>query len=296
MVDTSDLPLRVALRAADRAAFRRRQRGARARAGSTSALISFAFPAGLPGKRIWYSTHAFCGTRTTIPYCGHGRASIPRSAPTWRPTRITRRFSATITSLLSLLLPRFVQEGKKYSTIAIGCTGGRHRSVHLVERLAALPDRKLGGARTLRIVNSPARRCCTADRPVPTATDQRTGPRAGSENGPRPSGTGGLTRRHDRRAGTKRPKRWLRACTRACAMIGMILVTHGRLAEELRHRAGARRRYPAQRGHGLHRPGRRHGGPPGGNRALHQALRYRRRGGAADRYVRRHAEQSRDLA
>jgi hypothetical protein len=30
-----------------------------------------------------------------------------------------------------------VQEGKKYATIAIGCTGGRHRSVYLVECLAA---------------------------------------------------------------------------------------------------------------------------------------------------------------
>jgi UPF0042 nucleotide-binding protein len=29
-----------------------------------------------------------------------------------------------------------VQEGKKYATITIGCTGGRHRSVHLIEKLA----------------------------------------------------------------------------------------------------------------------------------------------------------------
>jgi len=35
-----------------------------------------------------------------------------------------------------MLLPRFVQEGKKYATITIGCTGGRHRSVYLVEKLA----------------------------------------------------------------------------------------------------------------------------------------------------------------
>lgn len=39
--------------------------------------------------------------------------------------------------LIDLLLPRFVQEGKKYTTITIGCTGGRHRSVYLVEQLAA---------------------------------------------------------------------------------------------------------------------------------------------------------------
>src|SRR5262249_5136684 len=35
-----------------------------------------------------------------------------------------------------MLLPRFAQEGKKYAAITIGCTGGRHRSVYLVEKLA----------------------------------------------------------------------------------------------------------------------------------------------------------------
>ena len=46
-------------------------------------------------------------------------------------------FFARVTDLLRLVLPRFVEEGKKYATIAIGCTGGRHRSVTLVERLAS---------------------------------------------------------------------------------------------------------------------------------------------------------------
>lgn len=45
-------------------------------------------------------------------------------------------FYAHLTGLLELLLPRFVVEGKKYVTIAVGCTGGRHRSVRIVERLA----------------------------------------------------------------------------------------------------------------------------------------------------------------
>jgi UPF0042 nucleotide-binding protein len=39
--------------------------------------------------------------------------------------------------MLDLVLPRFVQEGKKYATIAIGCTGGRHRSVTVAEQLAS---------------------------------------------------------------------------------------------------------------------------------------------------------------
>jgi UPF0042 nucleotide-binding protein len=41
-----------------------------------------------------------------------------------------------IEDLLLLLLPRYRVEGKSYVTIAFGCTGGRHRSVHVTERVA----------------------------------------------------------------------------------------------------------------------------------------------------------------
>jgi UPF0042 nucleotide-binding protein len=41
-----------------------------------------------------------------------------------------------IEELLLLLLPRYRAEGKAYVTIAFGCTGGRHRSVHVAERIA----------------------------------------------------------------------------------------------------------------------------------------------------------------
>jgi UPF0042 nucleotide-binding protein len=41
-----------------------------------------------------------------------------------------------IGSLLELLLPRYGAEGKAYVTIAFGCTGGRHRSVHVAETIA----------------------------------------------------------------------------------------------------------------------------------------------------------------
>lgn len=42
-----------------------------------------------------------------------------------------------IEELLLILLPRYQAEGKSYVTIAFGCTGGRHRSVHVAERVAA---------------------------------------------------------------------------------------------------------------------------------------------------------------
>ncbi|MBW8743839.1 MAG: RNase adapter RapZ [Sphingomonas sp.] len=41
-----------------------------------------------------------------------------------------------IEQLLLLLLPRYEREGKSYITIAFGCTGGRHRSVHAAETIA----------------------------------------------------------------------------------------------------------------------------------------------------------------
>jgi UPF0042 nucleotide-binding protein len=41
-----------------------------------------------------------------------------------------------IEDLLLLLLPRYRAEGKSYVTVAFGCTGGRHRSVHVAERVA----------------------------------------------------------------------------------------------------------------------------------------------------------------
>lgn len=46
-------------------------------------------------------------------------------------------FYQSLTNLLAPLLPRFAAEGKSYLTIAVGCTGGRHRSVFVTERLAA---------------------------------------------------------------------------------------------------------------------------------------------------------------
>jgi UPF0042 nucleotide-binding protein len=42
-----------------------------------------------------------------------------------------------IEDLLLTLLPRYKAEGKSYVTVAFGCTGGRHRSVHVAERVAA---------------------------------------------------------------------------------------------------------------------------------------------------------------
>ena len=49
----------------------------------------------------------------------------------------THEFMTRLMHLLLYLLPQYVREGKSYLTIAIGCTGGRHRSVYLAEQVGA---------------------------------------------------------------------------------------------------------------------------------------------------------------
>jgi len=48
----------------------------------------------------------------------------------------TRQFMQRLADFVSYLVPFYIREGKSYLTIAIGCTGGRHRSVFVVEDLA----------------------------------------------------------------------------------------------------------------------------------------------------------------
>jgi UPF0042 nucleotide-binding protein len=47
----------------------------------------------------------------------------------------TQEFTRRVLDLLFYLLPNYVREGKTYLTIAVGCTGGRHRSVALAETI-----------------------------------------------------------------------------------------------------------------------------------------------------------------
>ena len=132
VVDTSDLPI---------GAMRRRIEqhfGADTATGRlVVTLVSFAYPKGLPPEadlvfdaRFLRNPHydPMLRSRTGLD-CGVG--ACIETDPDFGA------FFNGVAGLVDLLLPRFVQEGKKYATIAIGCTGGRHRSVYLVEKLAA---------------------------------------------------------------------------------------------------------------------------------------------------------------
>jgi UPF0042 nucleotide-binding protein len=107
------------------------------RTGAAIAVLSFSYRQGLPREadlvfdaRFLRNPHYESALR---PLSGRDRAvgSYLENDPSFPG------FFDALTGLLAPLLPRYEREGKSYLTLAIGCTGGRHRSVYVAERLAA---------------------------------------------------------------------------------------------------------------------------------------------------------------
>ncbi len=130
VIDTSQMSL---------AELRRRvlaEFGSEGGAGLTLTLVSFAFRYGLPREadivfdaRFLANPHYVDALRPLSGLDPEVRSFIAED-PAW--AEVLERLEA----LLVPLLPRYRAEGKTYLTIAIGCTGGKHRSVALVEELA----------------------------------------------------------------------------------------------------------------------------------------------------------------
>jgi len=137
LVDTTDLPP-AGLRRLLAGHFA----GGDERRGLVVFVISFAYRNGLPREADLVFDARFLANphyRPELrPLTGRDAAvaAYVTADPAFTP------FIDGLTGLLAPLLPRFAAEGKSYLTIAIGCTGGRHRSVAVAERIAAwLRDR-----------------------------------------------------------------------------------------------------------------------------------------------------------
>lgn len=131
LVDTSETPLPELRR---RMEARFRPEGA---PGLSITVQSFAFPKGLPREadlvfdmRFLRNPHYVADLR---PLTGRdaGVAAYVAEDPAFPA------FWSGLCALLDPLLPRYAAEGKKYLTIAVGCTGGKHRSIFVAEKLAA---------------------------------------------------------------------------------------------------------------------------------------------------------------
>ena len=85
---------------------------------------------------IWFSTCAFSTIRIMLTIFAALSGCDPAVAAHIETDADFTPFFDRLWRLLRPLLPRYESEGKTYLTIAIGCTGGRHRSVYVAERLA----------------------------------------------------------------------------------------------------------------------------------------------------------------
>jgi UPF0042 nucleotide-binding protein len=107
----------------------------RARPGLTTALVSFGFKHGIPidadlvfDVRFLPNPHFVDRLRPL-----DGRTQEVRDFVLAHPE--SRELLERLQDLLRFLLPAYQREGKAYLTVAVGCTGGRHRSVAMVEEL-----------------------------------------------------------------------------------------------------------------------------------------------------------------
>ena len=135
VIDTSDLPLGE-LRKIIEARFRPEFSTGVKQPSLVVSLVSFAFPAGLPREADMVFDARFLRNPHYDPILRYKTGLNTAVGAYVAEDPDFSSFIASINGLLGLVLPRFVHEGKKYATIAVGCTGGRHRSVYTVELLA----------------------------------------------------------------------------------------------------------------------------------------------------------------
>ena len=98
-------------------------------------VLSFAFPAGLPrGADMVFDVRFLANPH----YVAELRELTGLDPAVRNFIAADPDYASLLAQLLGLcrfVLPRFVREGKKYVTIAVGCTGGRHRSVLMSQAL-----------------------------------------------------------------------------------------------------------------------------------------------------------------
>jgi len=101
----------------------------------TVTILSFGFKHGIPVDSDLLFDVRFLPNPHFVP---HLRAHTGRDADVVKyleKSETTHEFLTHTLNLLKFLVPQYLNEGKSYLTIGIGCTGGRHRSVAIAEAL-----------------------------------------------------------------------------------------------------------------------------------------------------------------
>ena len=96
-------------------------------------FLSFGFQNGLPAEADLVFDVRFLKNPHWVPALRPQTGRDPAVAAYIRRQPVARATIKRLSSLLRWMVPLYVQEGKSYLTVAIGCTGGRHRSVYVAE-------------------------------------------------------------------------------------------------------------------------------------------------------------------
>lgn len=110
--------------------------GLGARLGTRLSVMSFSFRRGLPREADLVFDARFLKNPHYEPSLKPLTGRDPAVAAFIATDPDYAQFLEHLRGLIGPLLPRFDAEGKSYLTIAVGCTGGRHRSVAVAETLA----------------------------------------------------------------------------------------------------------------------------------------------------------------
>jgi UPF0042 nucleotide-binding protein len=101
------------------------------------AVMSFGYKYGVPAEADLVFDVRFLPNPNFVPTLRALTGAHPRVVRYLRRQAETQAFLKRLRSFLGYVLPLYVREGKAYLTIAVGCTGGRHRSVMIANSLGA---------------------------------------------------------------------------------------------------------------------------------------------------------------
>jgi len=105
-------------------------------------LVSFGFKHGIPHNSELVFDVRFLPNPYFVPDLKEQTGNDPSVAKYMLKQPETGEILGKIHDMLEYLLPKYSREGKKYLTISIGCTGGRHRSVLVANELQKRLNKK----------------------------------------------------------------------------------------------------------------------------------------------------------
>ena len=107
-----------------------------AQGGPSVTVLSFGYRYGIPPQADLVFDVRFLPNPFFVPELKAFTGRDPRVSAFVLERPETKAFLDQLVAMCDFLLPHFAREGKAYLTVAIGCTGGRHRSVAVAHALA----------------------------------------------------------------------------------------------------------------------------------------------------------------